>query len=141
VRGYQPEAHTGISIELGGPWVFYRAFWQAHNLDSLPDLIKTPEVAVANGAEVHVPILIHNDTDQSAEVTLISALPAGWREQSGTARYPVSAHDSYPAETVYVSSSTQKPEWQTLRWKAEANGQGIGALTLRVLSDSPGLPQ
>jgi hypothetical protein len=27
------------------------------------------------------------------------------------------------AETHYVASSTAKPEWQTLTWKAESNGQ------------------
>jgi hypothetical protein len=88
-----------------------------------------------------VPILIHNDTNGSAEVTLTSALPGGWHELSGTARYPVHAHETYPAETVYMSSSTEKPEWQALTWKAEVNGQNVGTLTLRVLTDSPGLPQ
>jgi LmbE family N-acetylglucosaminyl deacetylase len=141
VSGYKPETRQGISIELGGPWAFYREFWKAHNLDSLPDLIKTPEVAVANGAEVHVPILIHNDTNESAEVTLTSTLPSGWRELNGTARYQVHPHDSYPAETVYVSASTEKPKWQTLTWKAEGDRQAVGTLTLRVLTDSPGLPQ
>lgn len=141
VRGYHPEVREGISIELGGPWAFYREFWRAHNLDHLADLIKTPEVAVANAADVHVPIVIHNDTDQPVEVTLISTLPAGWKEVHGTARYPVRPHEAYPAQTQYIASSTAKPEWQTLTWKAEANGQTIGTLTLRVLTDSPSLPQ
>jgi LmbE family N-acetylglucosaminyl deacetylase len=141
VRGYHQEMHQGVSIDLGGPWAFYREFWRAHNLDHIADLIKTPEVAVANAAEVHVPILIHNDTDQPVEVTLTSTVPSGWRELRGTARYPVRPHEAYPAQTHYVASSTAKPEWQTLTWKAEANGQTIGTITLRVLTDSPGLPQ
>jgi LmbE family N-acetylglucosaminyl deacetylase len=141
VRGYEPASRQGISIDLGGPWAFYRAFWKAHNLDSLPDLIKTPEVAVANGAQVHVPILIHNDTNEPVEVTLVSGLPPGWKELSGTAQYPVRAHETYPAQTVYESASTDKPEWQTLTWKAEANGQSVRTLTLRVMTNSPGLPQ
>lgn len=141
VRGYRPESREGVSIEMGGPWAFYREFWKAHNLDSLPDLIKTPEVAVANGAEVHVPILIHNETNEPVEATLTSRLPPGWKELNGTARYPVRAHEAYPAETVYVSASTEKPEWQTLTWKAEVAGQNAGTITLRALTDSPGLPQ
>jgi hypothetical protein len=60
---------------------------------------------------------------------------------NGTARYPVRPHETYPAETRYISPSTDKPEWQTLTWKAEANGQTVGTLTLRVMTDSPGLPQ
>lgn len=141
VRGYRPEIHQGISIELGGPWAFYREFWKAHNLEHLADLITTPEVAVADREEVHVPILIHNDTDQAVEVTLTSSLPSGWQELQGTALYPVRPHEAYPAQTVYVASSTSKPEWQTLTWKAVSNGETIGTLTLRVLTDSPGLPQ
>jgi len=75
------------------------------------------------------------------EVTLTPGLPPGWKELSGTARYLVRAHEAYPAQTVYVSPSTDKPEWQTLTWKAEANGQDVGTLTLRVMTNSPGLPQ
>ena len=126
---------------MGGPWAFYRDFWKAHNLDTLPSLITTPEVAVANAAQLHVPILIHNDTDAPAEITLTSSLPPGWQEISGAARYPVRPHEAYPAQTFYVAPSTAKPEWQTLSWKAEANGQTIGTISLRVLTDSPGLPQ
>ncbi len=139
--GYHPEIHHGVSIELGGPWVFYGEFWRAHNLDHLADFLKTPEVAVANRADVYVPILIHNDTDQFVEVTLNSTVPAGWEELSGIARYPVRPHEAYPAEVHYVSPATAKPEWQALTWNAEARGQTIGTLTLRVLTDSPGLPQ
>lgn len=141
VRGYHPEVHQGVSIDLGGPWAFYREFWRAHNLDHLADLIKTPEVAVANAADVHVPILIHNDTDQPVEVTLTCTLPAGWKEVHGTARYPVRPHEAYPVQAQYIASSTAKPEWQTLIWKVECQAQPIGTLSLRVLTDSPGLPQ
>ena len=141
VRGYRPETRSGLSVSLGGPWAFYREFWQGHNLDTLSRLIQTPEVALANAAQLHVPILIHNDTDGPAEITLTCSLPPGWREVSGTARYPVRPHEAYPAQTFYVAPSTSKAEWQTLSWKAEANGQLIGTIRLRVLTDSPGLPQ
>ena len=140
-RGYRFETRQGISIELGGPWAFYLEFWKAHNLDTLPGLITTPEVAVSNGGQLHVPILIHNDTGSPVEVTLSASVPPGWQEINGTARYPVRGHEVYPAQTVYVAPSTSKPECQTLSWKAEANGQMIGTITLRVRTDSPGLPQ
>ena len=141
VTGYRPETRQGLSVELGGPWAFYKLLWKAHNIDHLGDLIKTPEVAVGNGERVNVPILIHNDTDQAVEVTLTSTIAAGWKETHGTAHYPVRPHETYPAETQYVAPSTAKPEWQTITWKAEANGKTIGTLTLRVMTDSPGLPQ
>ena len=141
VHGYRPEQRSGISVELGGPWSYYKMFWKAHNLEHLRDLLPNPEVAVANGETVHVPILIHNDTDQSVEVTLTSALPAGWKEEFGTGRYPVRPHETYPIETGCVSPSTEKPEWQTIAWRVESHGQPVSTITLRVLTDSPGLPQ
>lgn len=141
VRGYRAETGSGLSIELGGPWAFYREFWKAHNLDSLAGLIATPEVALANAAALHVPVLIRNGTDTPKVVTLTSALPAGWHEINGAARYPVRPHEGYPVQAVYTAPSTSKPEWQTLNWKAEADSQTIGTITLRVLTDSPGLPQ
>ena len=141
VQGYRPEPRQGISVELGGPWAYYKLLWKAHNLEHLRDLIKTPEVAVGNGEPVSVPILIHNDTDQAVEVTITCALPAGWKEHSGAGRYPVRPHETYPVEASYNASSTDKPEWQALTWRAESKGQVVGTITLRVMTDSPGLPQ
>src|SRR6266566_57182 len=34
-RGYEPIARQGASLEFGGPWAYYRAFWRSHNLDHL----------------------------------------------------------------------------------------------------------
>ena len=141
VRGYREETRQGVSVELGGPWAFYKLFWKAHNLDHLADLIKTPEVAVGNGEAVNVPILIHNDTNQPVEVTITPSVPSGWKENSGPGRYRVRPHESYPVEAWYDASSTEKPEWQTLSWKAKANGQTVGTITLRVMTDSHGLPE
>jgi len=141
VTGYRPEARHGVSVELGGPWAFYKLFWKAHNIDHLRDLIPTPEVAVGNGQPVHVPLLIHNDTDHAVEVTIQTALGPGWKELHGAGRYPVRPHETYPVEMEYSSPSTDKPEWQTLSWRLEAPGQTVGTITLRVMTDSPGLPQ
>jgi hypothetical protein len=136
VRGYRAEARKGISVELGGPWAFYRDFWRAHNLDHLAELIKTPEMSVGNGEHIHVPILIRNDTDEAVEVILTSTFPAGWKELYGTARYPVRPHEVYPAQTAYEAASTAKPEWQTLHWRAASRGEEIGTITLRVRTAS-----
>jgi LmbE family N-acetylglucosaminyl deacetylase len=140
-RGYRPQARQGVSVELGGPWAFYREFWRAHNLDGVAELLKTPEMSVGNGEQVHIPILIRNDSDEAVEVTLTSVLPARWKELHGTARYPVRPHESYTAHTAYVTASTSKPEWQTLHWTAESGGQAAGDITLRVRTASSGLPQ
>jgi len=140
-RGYRQEARQGVSVELGGPWAFYRDFWRAHSLDHLAQLLNPPEMSVGNGEQIHVPILIRNDSDEPAEVILTSTLPPGWKELHGTARYPVRPHEAYTAHTAYVTASTAKSEWQTLQWKAESGGQVIGTVSLRAKTASPGLPQ
>src|SRR5205809_5674048 len=44
-RGYEPIARQGVSLEFGGPWAYYRAFWRSHNLDHLSQLL-APRTAV-----------------------------------------------------------------------------------------------
>ncbi|HEV2494626.1 MAG TPA: PIG-L family deacetylase [Terriglobia bacterium] len=142
VRGYQPEAREGLSFELGGPWAFYREFWKAHNVEHLAQLLPTSEVELPAGATLHVPLLIHNDSLEPAEVTVSATLPQGWTERTGPARYPVAAHDVYPVETAVVVTAAKGQEWQTVTWKADANGRAINPITLRVkVTNGGGLPQ
>ena len=54
VHGYRPEQDAGLSIELGGPWSFYREFWKAHELEQLAGLLATPEAALAPGEHLHI---------------------------------------------------------------------------------------
>jgi LmbE family N-acetylglucosaminyl deacetylase len=142
VRGYRPEAGKGLSFELGGPWAFYREFWKAHDLGHLAQLLPTPEVELPSGTMLHVPLLIHNHSPEPAEVTVSATVPKGWTERTGTARYPVAAHDVYPAEAAVLVAAAKGQEWQTMTWKAEANGKTISSITLRVkVTSGGGLPQ
>ena len=142
VRGYVAARREGLSLELGGPWAFYREFWKARNLEHLARLLPTPEVSVQTGETLHVPLLIRNDSAEPAQVTLSVVLPQGWTERTGTARYRVSAHDAYPVQAAAVAPPSKGPEWQELTYKAEADGKTIGSITLRVtVTPSGGLPQ
>lgn len=142
VRGYQPETREGLSLELGGPWLFYRDFWKAHNIEHLAQLLQIPEVGLQEGGTLHVSLLIRNDSPELAEVALIGVLPQGWKEKSGSARYAVDAHEVYPIEAVVTVPSSNKQEWETITWKAEAKGNTIATVRLRVnLTLDAGLPQ
>ena len=138
-RGYQPEALSGLSLELGSPWHFYRQFWKAHNLDPLAQL-HSPEIGLKEGQTTPctVLLLIRNDTDQVREVSLTVTLPAGWKELRGTARYPVPAHGVYPLRAEFVAPATSQPEWKTITWNADADGTRIGSASLRVFSAPSG---
>jgi LmbE family N-acetylglucosaminyl deacetylase len=140
-RGYHPESRSGLSLELGGPWAFYREFWKAHSIEHLAALLRVPEVSVQRGETLHLPLLIHNDTAEPKQVSLTCTLPEDWTERQGSARYPVRPHETYPVETLLVAPLGKSPEWQEVRWKAESDGGTIGVITVRVHQASGGLPQ
>jgi LmbE family N-acetylglucosaminyl deacetylase len=137
--GYQPQQHEGMSVELGGPYIFYRRFWRAHGLQHLASLYP-PEAGVGPGMEVSVPLIIRNDTGSAQKVSLTAAIPAGWKEESGSAVYPVAAHNTYPIRAIFVAPDGKRPEWQEITFKAAVEGKTVSSVTLRV-SDVPSGPR
>jgi hypothetical protein len=138
-RGYEPPS-PGITLELGGPWAFYRQCWRAHNIEHLGKLYG-PEAQVAPGDTLWVPLLIRNDTDSSQQVTLRPSLPPGWSQKPDATVYTIGAHDSYPVQLTVTPSPAHKETWQTLTWNAETSGQKLPPVTLRVNVVGNGLPQ
>jgi hypothetical protein len=55
--------------------------------------------------------------------------------------YSVAAHDAYPVQINVVAPQSQKNTWQQLTWRAEADSQTIGSVTLRVHVNYNGVPQ
>ncbi|HMD86331.1 MAG TPA: PIG-L family deacetylase [Terriglobia bacterium] len=143
IPGFQQQTHEGLSVEFGDSWGFYRDFWKAHNLEHVAHLLPVPEVAIPRGGTLHVPLLIRNDTENPQEVSLTAVLPEGWAEKTGSARYPVRAHEIYPAQLVLIAPDVDGVHWQEITWNAEANGRLVGTSKLRVLSGvgNGGLPQ
>lgn len=140
IRGYRRQQRTGISLELGGPWAFYREFWSAQNIEHLSGLV-SPEVGVAGGQPLNVPLLISNDTDEPKLVKLVTEFPEGWSERARFDSFPVAAHETYPVQLVLVAPAGHAKEWHKINWKAEADGRQVGSVVLRVHLASGGLPQ
>jgi len=138
-RGYEPVS-ADLSLELGGPWSFYRKFWASHNIEHIGKLY-APEAQVAPGETLWVPLIIRNDTDQKAEVTLHSTLPTGWSQQPNATLYAVGPHDSYSVQLFISPAASHKGTWQNLNWDAESGGKKIGSVSLHVDVVSNGLPQ
>jgi LmbE family N-acetylglucosaminyl deacetylase len=130
-----------LSVELGGPWAFYREFWKAHDLPNIAKLLPAPEIAVGFGGTLHIPLLISNATRKAEVVELDCELPAGWSGGTKFAQYPVKPGETYPVEVEIVAPKTGKHEWRQIRWKAEAKGRSIGSVTLRVYLGTSGMPQ
>jgi LmbE family N-acetylglucosaminyl deacetylase len=139
--GYRPVVADGITLELGGPWAFYREFWKAHGLNQLAGLLPAAEVGIAPGEHLHLPILLHNGTGQAQEVTLSATLPVGWSVAAGQAVYPLEPGETYSVQTVLASPAKADPLWQTVSWKAESGGKTVGSIAVRVNLTSGGLPQ
>ena len=143
IHGYEARERTGASLDLAGPWAFYRDFWDAHDIHHVADLLKQPEVMIAAGEKLTLPLTITNAGSTPLEVKLESVLPDGWRAEQGTAIYPVPAHGSYTIQTVVQSPAGAQQRWvsKDVVWKAEAAGKEIGVVRMRVQIGSGGLPQ
>jgi len=146
----RPEAATApvmadLSAELAGPWSFYAEFRRAHALTNLPHP-EPPEIALQAPGTLVIPLWLRNQTAQAQEITLTATLPAGWSAQSGTGKFVVPAKQ-IAASRIEVNlpalaeNAPQKNDPQEVTVRAEANGQGIGEVKLRVELRKRALPQ
>jgi len=135
-----PEPPSGLSLELAGPWGFYETFRRAHALQHLPRAA-SPEIAIASGAILQIPLLLRNSTTTSQEMTLTLTAPAGWTTQGGVASYTVPAGDQMPVLVTSASPTTAEGPVEELVCRAQAAGQTISTIKLRVRRRSGGLPQ
>jgi LmbE family N-acetylglucosaminyl deacetylase len=139
-HGYRPGERTGIAVELGGPWAFYREFWQAHSIEHLADIL-APEASIQAGNVLIVPLIIRNDTNAAKEIKLSAVLPDGWTERGRFTLFPVPAHDTYPIQVTIVAPSGQTKQWQDVMWKVESKDAAPATVKLRVFTSGAGLPQ
>ena len=130
--GVVTEVPGGGSLELGGPWGFYREFWKAHALERVADLLPIPETAMGPGQSVEIPLVIRNDAATRETVTLSSMLPHGWVEEARYSTFPLPADGAYAAHRVLTVPAAAKPGWYEVMWKAEAGGRQIGTAALRI---------
>lgn len=130
--GAAAQTHSGISLQLGGQWAFYREFWRAHALDNLADLLPIPEFGIALGRTMDIPLIIRNDTDADQEVTLSASLPEGWTERASSTTYRLRARSTYPVHRILIAAKTGESGWYEMSWKAEAGGRPIGSVSFRA---------
>jgi len=140
-----PEMSKDLSIELGGPWSFYRDFRLAHGLERLPKL-DVPEIAVAADGVLEIPIWLQNSTNATRDIKLTVAVPNGWTVKNGADTYSVKPGEDDPA-TIEIAvpqlaaSETKSKEISEVLVNAESSGQNVGTIKLRVQLRAHALPQ
>ncbi|HVH72034.1 MAG TPA: hypothetical protein VNB49_13095, partial [Candidatus Dormibacteraeota bacterium] len=93
-----------------------------------------------------IPLWIRNRTSKAQEIALSATLPAGWTVENGAGRFLVAAKQT-AAPRVEVNlpapreKAAKKAEAQEVMVRAEANGQVIGEVKLRVELRKRALPQ
>ena len=130
----------GISVELAGPWGFYDTFRRAHGLQHLPQAA-VPEIAIAGGATLQMPLLLRNGTAISKEITLSVTTPEGWTTKDGVGSYTVRAGDQLPALITLDSPKNAESKKAEIVCRAQADGQTVGTIKLEVHLGTGGLPQ
>jgi LmbE family N-acetylglucosaminyl deacetylase len=132
--------HSGLSIEIGGPWSFYDDFRAAHDLTDLPKA-EVPEIAVAAGTILQFPVILRDDEKDPVEVNLSLTLPDGWALKTPLPHYKLSPGDVFPIEIELTTPPKKLDPIQELSCRAQAAGHEIGTVKLRVKLSGGGLPQ
>jgi LmbE family N-acetylglucosaminyl deacetylase len=142
-------ARPDLSVELGGPWSFYAEFRRAHGLTNLPHP-EPPEIALQGPGILVIPLWVRNRTAKAQEITISATLPGGWTADNGTGKFTIAAKQTAaprveinlpaPPEKL-AEKAPPKAEPQEVTVRAEANGQTIGEVKLRVELRKRALPQ
>lgn len=140
VPGYRVTPRSGVSIELGDPWAFYREFWRAHDLDHLSQFLPQ-ELAVRTESAFDLPVLLRNDTDRPEEINVRVDAPPGWAMQTAPARYLVAPHEARAMRLALTAPAAPIGEWQRITVLARSGDRPLGEIVLRVQLVSGGLPQ
>ncbi len=138
---YQKRAGVGFSMELGGPWAFYREFYPMHSLTALENLVP-PQTALGEDHQLWVPLLLHNDSPEAMDITLEAHLPSGWSGFSRNGIYHLEPGGTYPVQcflTAPAESGQKTPE--ILTWTATRDGRPAGKVNLTVYPEYNGVPQ
>ncbi len=139
---YQESGAVGFSMELGGPWAFYRQFYPVHSLTALEHLVVPPQAAFGADHQLWVPLLLHNNSPSAVDITLEAHLPSGWSGFTRNGVYHLEPGGTYPVQcflTAPADSGQKTPE--TLTWTATRDGQSAGKVNLMVYPEYNGVPQ
>lgn len=138
---YAEPARSGISVELGGPWAYYRELYRAHGLKSMENLVPA-QTALGESNQLWVPLLLRNDFSTAVDVALRPDLPPGWTGFKREGTYHLEPHTVYPVQTFLTAPSGANQESsQVLAWTALKDGAEMGKIAITVYMEFDGVAQ
>lgn len=137
---FEPARYTNLSIELAGTWSFYKEFWRAHKLDHLGTMLPD-ETAVLPGTDFPISLLLRNESNEIAMVTVHSNLPDGWTEKPRPKTYPLPAHGTYLVQTTLTAPSREVRDWHSIKFEAVNGPTPVGSVSFRVQVRPGAMPQ
>jgi LmbE family N-acetylglucosaminyl deacetylase len=117
---------------LGGPWHYYRQFWEAHDLADLAAIAREEIGPIRPGSAVRVPLLLGNASASPREVTIRAMLPAGWLEQPRPATLLVPAGGWVEIVSVVTTGATQGTAGE-IAYEAEAGSGALPTVKVRIV--------
>jgi hypothetical protein len=118
-----PQPSTGVAVNLGGPWGFYRDFWREHGLTSLENL--RPEIAVQPNDTLTIPLKVRNNSLQSTTVTASVVLPTGWKQWSPAKPVSVPSGGEATITVPVVAPPQLGDQFAEIRVTADASGAHV----------------
>ncbi len=138
--GFTLHDYSTPVMELGGPWAFYRQFWQAHGLDHLSTLIPA-ELTIQVGTTLSIPLIIENPLDNPIDVRFKTQAPEGWKLVDPPTSVSIDPHCRYFLRVRAESPVTSRSGSQQFVVSAEAAGKSLGNIPVRVELANWALPQ
>lgn len=138
--GFHSQDSQAPTLELGGPWRYYRQFWRAHGIEHLGTLIPA-EVTVQAGTTLRIPLVMNNPNNQPIDVSLHVTAPAAWKLIDPPATVTVAAHTSYFLRVRALAPAEPVTAWQEFQVQATSGNEALGSVPLRVQVANWALPQ
>lgn len=138
--GYRTVTLTRSTLELGGPWHFYRQFLQAHGMKQLIDLTP-PEVEAGVSTRVTVPLLVVNPGSEPLHGKIAVDLPTGWALESGADAFEVQPRQTLAKYVTAIAPAKTDAAWKDITIRANGSNGSIGQTAVRVRVVQWSLPQ
>ena len=139
--GFSLPKLTSAKLELGGPWHFYRGFWQAHGLEHLANLIG-PEIMVQPNSRLTIPVRFENPTNVSIDANLSVVLPEKWSPtRPAPAMVSIPPHSSQTVMFEAKSPEAPLKGGHTIAISARSKQESLGLIRIRVEVELGAMPE